>query len=107
MVGGAGAVNIAGLTADALDVAASGNADLELAGTIDRQTISLAGTSAYQAANLASLATTIVVEGAGRATVRVSDRLEVRVSGAGSVEYIGDATISRDVTGAGRLTKAG
>ena len=80
VVGGAGAVNIAGLTADALDVAASGNADLELAGTVDRQTISLAGASAHQAANLASLATTIVVEGAGRATVRVSDRLEVRVT---------------------------
>ena len=106
-VSGTGAVTLDGLTADALDVTASGSAKLELAGQVDRQDIELTGASEYHAADLASRATTITVDGASRATVRVSEALEARVGGAGSIEYIGSPTVSQDVTGAGRVTKAG
>ena len=50
---------------------------------------------------------TITVGGTGRATIRVSETLDARVSGAGSVAYIGEPSVSQDVSAAGKVTKVG
>jgi hypothetical protein len=43
--------------------------------------------------------------GAGSAVVNVSEVLEAKISGAGSVEYIGDPTVHQEVSGVGRVSK--
>ena len=104
VVNGSAEVALDDLTADALEVTASGSADIELAGEVDRQAVELDGASEYRAADLASRAATVIVDGASKATVRVGETLDVRVGGAGSVEYVGDPTVSQEVSAAGKVT---
>jgi hypothetical protein len=104
---GAGAMAINALTATTLDVAVSGNGVCALSGTVDSQTVVLSGASRFEAADLASNAASVVVQGAAKATVRVSGTLNAQVSGAGQVDYIGDPAITQQVAGVGRLTKVG
>ena len=40
-----------------------------------------------------------------RALKDASEALDARVSGAGSVEYVGDPTVEQEVSGAGRVSK--
>ncbi len=47
----------------------------------------------------------IDVEGAGSAIVNVSDALDARVGGVGSVGYVGNPMVEKDVSGAGRVSK--
>ena len=106
-VSGAGAASVGSLTATTLDVNGSGNAEFALAGTVDGQSVSLSGASAYQAADLASRVATVTADGASQATVRVSERLDAQASGASSIEYIGDPAVTQKVSGVGRVTKVG
>lgn len=84
-----------------------GSAEIELAGTAEQQTVLLSDASHYTAPNLASRVAVVTVEGAGQATVWVSERLEAQVSGAGSIGYLGDPAVSQQVSGAASLTKLG
>jgi hypothetical protein len=43
--------------------------------------------------------------GSGSAIVNVSEELGAKVSGIGSVEYIGDPTVNQDVSGVGAVRK--
>ncbi|MDQ3656120.1 MAG: DUF2807 domain-containing protein [Chloroflexota bacterium] len=104
-VSDSGAVGIGGMTVTSLDVGASGSAVVELVGTAERQTVSVRDAGDYEAASLASRVASVTVEGASQATVRVSERLEAQVSGAGSIAYIGDPEVSQQVSDAGSLTK--
>jgi hypothetical protein len=106
-LGGAGAIAIDSLTATTLDVAVSGNGVCTLAGTADSQTVVLSGASRYDAADLTSNVASVVVQGAARATVRVNSTLDVQISGAGQVDYVGDPAITQQISGVGRLTKIG
>lgn len=104
---GAGTILLGALTATTLDVAVSGNGVCTLAGMVDSQTVVLGGASRYEAADLASTVASVVVQGAAKATVRVSGTLNVQISGAGQVDYIGDPVVTQQIAGVGRLTKVG
>ena len=104
---GAGAVVIESLTANTLDVTVAGNVQAELAGTIDSQTVTVSDAASYAAANLTSRIASVTASGASQATVNVSESLDARVSGAASVEYIGDPDVTEDVSAAGSLSNVG
>ena len=106
-VDGAASVDVRNLTATQLDVTASGKPAVTLAGTVDSQTVSLSGAGKYSAADLASRIAAVSVDGAGTATVRVSESLEARASGASTIEYIGDPTLDQSESGLGKVIKAG
>ena len=102
-----GAVSIADLTANALEVDAQGNAQIELAGAVDQQTVSLTGAGAYAAAELASRVASVSVDGAAQATVNVSERLQASAGGASKVMYIGNPQIQQQTSAAGSVVKIG
>jgi hypothetical protein len=104
---GAGAVVIESLTANTLDVTVAGNVQAELAGTVDNQTVTVSDAASYAAANLTSRIASVTASGASQATVNVSESLDARVSGAASVEYIGDPDVTEDVSAAGSLSNVG
>ncbi len=93
-------VDASGIDTDALSVSASGVSNISVAGTADRQTINISGTSTYAGERLATRVTTVNVSGVSRAVVNVSDRLEGEVSGAAVLEYLGNPVISVSVSGA-------
>jgi hypothetical protein len=104
---GAGAVVIDSLTANTLDVTASGNVQAELAGTVDSQTVVVSDAARYAAADLQSRIASVTASGAAWVTVNVTESLDAHVSGAARVEYIGDPAVTEDISAAGSLTNVG
>jgi predicted ester cyclase len=106
-VSGAGSVAIEDLVAQTLDVEATGNASITLGGTVDSQTVSFGQAGTYDASNLSSRVATVSVDGAAQAVVNVTESLDASASGASSITYNGDPTVSESTSGVGRVTAAG
>ena len=104
-VAGAGDVTAANLRTGQLAVQISGAGEMTLTGTVDSQTVTISGTGKYNAEGLPSATAEISIRGAGNAVLRVSDRLDATVSGVGSVEYIGDPQVSKDISGVGTVKR--
>ena len=98
---GATSLRIADLDAKALAVDGSGAIKMEIAGRTVAQTIEISGAGDYRAEDLASDTAKVAVSGAGRVVVRVAKTLDVDLSGAANVDYIGDPKVTRRVSGMG------
>jgi Putative auto-transporter adhesin, head GIN domain len=94
-----------GIETEDLTVTISGAGNVMMAGQAVEQTVEISGTGTYLAANLESREVNIVVAGAGSAIVNVRGKLDTRVSGVGSVEYVGDPKIQQSVSGAGHVSE--
>jgi hypothetical protein len=104
---GAGSITVESLMAEELVVRLSGVGNLEVAGEVSSQDADLSGLGAYQAAHLRSERAIVEVSGAGAATVWATESLDVRISGAASVEYYGRPSVTQDVSLVGRLVSRG
>jgi hypothetical protein len=100
---GASELELTGLALEELNASSAGTGEFTVSGHVDRQVVKLAGASRYHAAELASNYSEVIVQGAGTALLAVAKVLDVVVSGAGSVEYIGTPRIYESVRGAGRV----
>ncbi len=98
-------VDASDISTDSLDVIISGAGNMKIAGQADSQDIEISGAGDYQAEDLESEEAELDISGSGEAVVRVSDHLHVEVSGSASVEYIGNPTVSRDITGAAEVRR--
>jgi len=104
-VTGAAALKIADLAVDELVIAGAGAVKADLAGRATTQKVTISGAGDYRAADLASEHASVTVSGAGRVVVNAAKTLKVGLSGAGSVEYIGDPEVTQQVSGAGRVKR--
>lgn len=105
---GAGNVQIDSLQAGSLTATISGTGGLAVkGGEVQGQEVVISGAGDYNAQGLDSRETTVRLSGLGSATVRVRDRLDVTISGAGSVRYVGDPEVEQRVTGIGRVQRIG
>jgi hypothetical protein len=104
-VSGAGKVSITGVDTDRFKVVLNGAGALTASGRAQSQDVELSGAGAYDASQLASKSAKVEMSGAGAGTVQVSDALDVRISGVGSLEYIGDPKVTKSVTGIGSVHK--
>ena len=102
---GSGDVEAEGISTDKLGIDISGSGAVEISGRADSQEIDISGSGDYRAKDLESKEAKITVSGSGSAIVNVSEALDTRASGAGAVEYIGDPTVEKDVSGAGSVSK--
>lgn len=102
-VNGAGTFALGHLTAADLAITISGAGKVKVGGQVNTQEMSIAGAGEYRAADLETREARLTVDGAGRATVRVSDTLSVRIAGAGSVEYAGNPQVHQQLSGVGRV----
>ncbi|GAA2561074.1 GIN domain-containing protein [Pseudonocardia hydrocarbonoxydans] len=102
-VSGAGDVTATGLRTERLTVEIDGAGDVTPAGEAGTQVVTVTGAGDYDAEGLSSRTAEITVEGTGDAVVAVSERLDVRIDGVGSVEYIGDPVVTRDIDGVGSV----
>ena len=78
---------------------------ITISGRADAQNVSIAGATSYRAGRLRSRDVRISILGSGHAVVRVSDLLDVNVSGAGAVDYYGSPVVH--VTGNGAVRRLG
>ncbi len=93
VVSGAADIDAAGLDTGFLEVVISGAAAADLSGRADLQNVAISGAASYHAAHLRSSDVRISVSGSAHAVVRASDRLEVSISGSGTVEYYGNPEV--------------
>jgi hypothetical protein len=104
---GAADIDIRNLEADDLTIELSGTGSVNASGAAANQSIRLSGLGNYAAANLESNEASVQVTGAGGAVLWVHDMLDVKISGAGEVEYYGTPTVTSDISGIGNLSDKG
>jgi hypothetical protein len=100
-VNGAAHVSLEDLHATSLHVASAGGSDFVVTGTADAQEVVIDGAADYRARELASRTATVRINGAGHATLRISESLDAEIVEAGTVEYVGQPTVVQHVTGVG------
>ncbi len=105
LISGAGDVEMMGLDSRHFRTTVSGAGNVTAFGDAGEQEITISGAGRYDAESVASRTATITVSGAGFARLRVSDELNVTISGAGVVEYYGDPAIR--VSGDGSVRRMG
>ena len=93
------------LVTDELELSGAGAIKAEFAGTARRQRITLSGAGAFRGANLVGDSVRVSVSGAGKASVNATRVLDVAISGAGSVDYVGDPKVTRDISGVGTIKR--
>ena len=96
-------VDAKGIRTDSLTIAVSGTGDISISGEADAQKIAISGTADYKAESFKTKDTSISISGSGKAVIAVSNRLDVEVSGAGDVRYIGDPTVTKNISGSGSV----
>ncbi len=96
-------ITVDNLNGEALTVNLDGAGSITVSGEVDRQTVEINGAGKYDAANLKSREAVVTHSGAGLAVVQVSDQLDATLNGIGTVEYIGDPQVTKDVSGLGSV----
>jgi Putative auto-transporter adhesin, head GIN domain len=103
---GSGNIRVSNLSTTRLTTKISGSGTITASGTADDQDLDISGSGRYQADQLASKTVSAGISGSGTASVLVSDALDVRISGSGTLTYTGDPTrVTQDVSGSGKLIK--
>jgi hypothetical protein len=105
-VSGGGDVDIESLESDTLAVDLSGLGNVRIdEGKVENQSIEISGGGDYEARGLESDTTDVHLSGLGSVTIRVHDHLEVDISGGGTIQYLGDPTIEKSISGLGSISK--
>jgi hypothetical protein len=102
---GASSIAIGQLDAKSLAVSGSGAMKAQIAGHGAEQTIDISGAGSYRAPDFVTDAATVSVSGAGKAVVNAARTLDVRISGAGVVDYLGNPKVREEVSGVGRVRR--
>ncbi len=99
---GVGSIKI-NITASNLEIGISGAGKLNLSGKVDTQQLNISGVGSYDAKELVSKDCKISISGAGRAVVNVTQTLDVEMSGFGKVDYIGNPSVTQNISGGGSI----
>ena len=104
-VSGSGDVTATDISTATLRVEISGSGRITTSGSAEVQELDISGSGSYRGADLASKTARVQITGSGDADLVVSDALDVRISGSGSVTYSGDPQVTQQITGSGELIK--
>ncbi|MBI5033938.1 MAG: alpha/beta fold hydrolase [Chloroflexi bacterium] len=102
-VTGAVSIDAKNLQGDQMTVSIDGAGTTNLAGKVDQLTVSLKGMGTFNSENLQAKRATVTNDGTSAAVVRVSDSLNATVSGIGSIEYIGNPQVTKNISGPGTV----
>ncbi len=102
-ISGSSSIRIDELTAEKLTLTTSGSSDFQLAGRVQSQEVRISGASKIQAVELESETARVNISGSGHTVLWVTDKLDVRISGAGTVEYKGSPQVNQSISGVGSI----
>lgn len=101
---GAEQMQVTKLNTKTLDVTVNGSGRVVTIGKVESLNVSLNGAGYVNASTLEAKTGNIMVNGSGLIKVKLSDRLNASVNGAGSIEYVGQpSTLKKDVIGSGSI----
>ena len=84
-----------------------GAGSIEVDGEADRLELALTGAGDLDAVDLRAADASVDSTGAVNATLWVTDRLDLSMTGAGAVRYHGDPSVTSTITGVGRVETLG
>jgi hypothetical protein len=106
-VSGSAAVDIQEVHVQTFDADMSGSADLKIGtGDIGDGSFEVSGSGAIKAFGVMQQHTALELSGSADVEVAVADKLDVDISGAGSVVYKGHPKITQEVSGSGSIREA-
>ncbi|MEZ0327709.1 MAG: head GIN domain-containing protein [Fimbriimonas sp.] len=88
-----------GLTSKSLAVSMSGGGSTLVSGSSDSLALDMSGGSTFKGEKFATKAATADTSGGCSVVVNAKDTLSIHSSGGGSIRYIGNPTLSQDVSG--------
>ena len=102
---GGSSLRIDRLEATRLRVAGSGALDARIAGRVVEEKVAISGAGDYRADRLLAEHAEVEVSGVGQVVLRAEKTLRATISGAGSIEYLGDPKVTEEVSGIGRVRR--
>lgn len=102
-VDGAGDLDVKGIDAESLTVDVDGAGSVTLGGATTYQRVTIDGAGSYEGVDLRSEKAEIVIAGIGDANVYVTDVLDAAVRGAGTITYDGGAEVTKEMSGIGEI----
>ncbi|WP_198288439.1 GIN domain-containing protein [Chamaesiphon minutus] len=100
---GVGHIEAKNIQAKHMTIALTGVGGMTIEGAADSLDLNLEGVGGYQGERFKTKQAIVYSEGVGSAVLNVSDRLDVSVSGVGSVEYIGSPKVQKSGKGLGQV----
>ncbi|CAN5134591.1 head GIN domain-containing protein [soil metagenome] len=104
-VSGMGDIKLGDLDMGAVNVQISGVADIELDGRAATLGVNVSGKGDFDGRSFDVDAVSIHLSGMGDAKVKPRKTLDVSISGIGNVSYQGDASVTSNVSGRGKVQK--
>lgn len=74
-----------------------------MSGEVDTQQLNISGVGSYDAKELVSKDCEIRISGAGKAVVNATQTLDIEMSGVGKVDYVGNPSVTQNISGAGSI----
>ncbi|MFC5138973.1 head GIN domain-containing protein [Actinomycetospora rhizophila] len=105
VLSGAGTVTATGVDGPDLSLANSGAGSITASGRTDQLNVDLVGVGAIDTRGLVAQAADVSVGGAGTATVNAARTLDARITGVGSIVYLGDPAVTQNVSGFGTVSR--
>jgi hypothetical protein len=106
-VSGPGAVELNNLSVLRLETTLAGPGRVSLSGVVDTQKVRNSGPGEFDGRRLQSSDADVDLSGLGDVTLCVRRSLRARVSGNGSIYYVGDPDVDSQVTGMGSVVQIG
>lgn len=100
--------NTGSISANSMDLIVSSASTMEFTGTVNDMKLEVSGASSAKFSSLSVKNVNALVSGASNATIKVSEKLDVSVSGASRLEYIGSSNLvigEVNITGASTFKK--
>ena len=89
-----------------MELEVSGASTVQLKGSASDVTVDVSGASHLRLADLKVENANVILSGASNGTINLDGRLDAELSGASTLEYIGEPTLGvMDITGASTLQK--
>ncbi|MEO8711331.1 MAG: head GIN domain-containing protein [Parafilimonas sp.] len=83
----------------------SGTGDIYLTGETKDSKIEIAGSGNYHAEDLQAENATVKIAGSGDARLFAESRLDINIAGVGNVYYKGNASVTQNIAGSGKIKK--
>ena len=90
---------------DLLKVGVSGAGNIKLKGNSERAEYGISGAADIEALDLSTNDAKIGISGTGKANVFVQKKMDVSISGMGTIKYKGEPGITQAISGMGRISK--
>ncbi len=91
------------LEAKSLDAQFSGSVEARITGTLEEARYDISGSANVSAPGLQTASADIIISGSGDLDLAVAKDLDVSISGSGKVHYKGSPTITKHISGSGRI----